>query len=145
MKKIIMTFAVMAFLIGGLTINSNAQNNDQDKKAASKAQVENVKEKKTENKAKFESAKDNVSQKLDIDKTLKEYTINVDKYIETYKAALKGDKSVNKNTYEGYKKTAQKLEGQLEKAKGDMNNSQIKIFEKAKAKFAEALTEKGQK
>ena len=131
MKKIIMTFAVMAFLIGGLTINSNAQ----EKKTVTKSKVETTQTIQT----------NSTSQKLDIDKTLKEYGINVDKYIETYKAALKGDKSVNKNTYEGYKKTAQKLEGQLEKIKEDMSPTQVKIFEKTKAKFAEALTEKGQK
>ena len=126
-----MTFAVMAFLIGGLTINSNAQ----EKKTVTKSKVETTQTIQT----------NSTSQKLDIDKTLKEYGMNVDKYIETYKAALKGDKSVNKNTYEGYKKTAQKLEGQLEKVKEDMSSTQVKIFEKTKAKFAEALTEKGQK
>jgi hypothetical protein len=131
MKKIIMTFAVMAFLIGGLTINANAQ----EKKVEKKAKVEN-----TQNQKKL-----GVNKAVDIDKMLKDYGTNVDKYIETYKAALKGDKSVNKNTYEGYKKTAQKLEGQLEKIKEDMSPTQVKIFEKTKAKFAEALTEKGQK
>ena len=131
MKKIIMTFAVMAFLIGGLTINANAQ----EKKVEKKAKVEN-----TQNQKKL-----GVNKAVDIDKMLKDYGTNVDKYIETYKAALKGDKSVNKNTYEGYKKTAQKLEGQLEKIKEDMSPTQVKIFEKTNAKFAEALTEKGQK
>ena len=131
MKKIIMTFAVMAFLIGGLTINANAQ----EKKVEKKAKVEN-----TQNQKKL-----GVNKAVDIDKMLKDYGTNVDKYIETYKAALKGDKSVNKNTYEGYKKTSQKLEGQLEKIKEDMSPTQVKIFEKTKAKFAEALTEKGQK
>lgn len=126
-----MTFAVMAFLIGGLTINANAQ----EKKVEKKAKVEN-----TQNQKKL-----GVNKAVDIDKMLKDYGTNVDKYIETYKAALKGDKSVNKNTYEGYKKTAQKLEGQLEKIKEDMSPTQVKIFEKTKAKFAEALTEKGQK
>ena len=126
-----MTFAVMAFLIGGLTINANAQ----EKKVEKKAKVEN-----TQNQKKL-----GVNKAVDIDKMLKDYGTNVDKYIETYKAALKGDKSVNKNTYEGYKKTAHKLEGQLEKIKEDMSPTQVKIFEKTKAKFAEALTEKGQK
>ena len=121
----------MAFLIGGLTINANAQ----EKKVEKKAKVEN-----TQNQKKL-----GVNKAVDIDKMLKDYGTNVDKYIETYKAALKGDKSVNKNTYEGYKKTAQKLEGQLEKIKEDMSPTQVKIFEKTKAKFAEALTEKGQK
>lgn len=43
MKKLVMTFAMVAFLIGGLTLNANAQDRTN---AKSKAKVENKKEEK---------------------------------------------------------------------------------------------------
>lgn len=120
-----MTFAVMAFLIGGLTFNASAQ--DAKGKTKSKAKVE-----KTQTEENY-------------DQMLKDYEANVNKYIEAYEKALKGgDKTAEKNgtEYKTYLKKAQELEAKLEKAKDKLNRTQVEKFVKIKEKLAAALTKK---
>ena len=110
----------MAFLIGGLAINANAQ-----EKATSK------------NNAKVE----NTAQKVDYDQMLKDFETNINNYITAYDKFLKGDKSV-KADFTTYQKKAQDLQAKLEKSKDKMNKDQINIFLQRKEKFANALKRK---
>ena len=123
MKKLVMTFAIVAFLIGGLSINANAQN----KKPA------------TTSKAKTET----VQGKENYDQMLKDYETNINLYIEAYEKAMKaGNTTSDKTNFMTYQKKALDLQTKLEKAKDKMTQSQIDTFLKLKAKFAEALKRK---
>ena len=123
MKKLVMTFAIVAFLIGGLSINANAQN----KKPA------------TTSKAKTET----VQGKENYDQMLKDYETNINLYIEAYEKAMKaGNTTSDKTNFMTYQKKALDLQTKLEKAKDKMTQSQMDTFLKLKAKFAEALKRK---
>jgi len=115
-----MTFAIVAFLIGGLSFNANAQ----DAKTKSKAKVEN--------------------KKVDYDQMLKEYETTINNYIAAYEKFLKGDKgtSAKTETYLTYQKKALDLQAKLEKAKEQMSETQVALFLKLKGKLAEALKRK---
>ena len=150
-----MTFAIVAFLIGGLSINANAQDKNAKK---SKAQVENQDEKlkkeekkaameaekkaamEAEQKATKKATKDQSNKIVNYDQMLDEYESNVNKYIENYEKSLKGD--ADKSNYAGYLKKAQDLEAKLMKAKEQLNRSQVDRFNKIQTKLAKALTKK---
>lgn len=147
MKKLVMTFAMVAFLIGGLTLNANAQDRTN---AKSKAAVENKKE---EKKATLEvkpqankQANKQVKPQGKVDQLLKEYETNVNGYINAYEKFLKADKtkdnSIKPETYLKYMKRAQELENEIDLIKDQLKDEQLKKFEMLKEKFAKALTKK---
>ena len=121
-----MTLAIVAFLIGGLGINANAQN----KKTLEKAPQENTAGNK---------------EQPNYDKMLKDYEYNVNQYIAYYEKALSGDKTATSDkapTFNTYLKKAQELEATLEKAKDKLNRTQISNFLRIKQKLADALKRK---
>lgn len=131
MKKLVMTFAIVAFLIGGLTLNASAQGKDKvstNKKA--KATVE------TPQKPKVKGNQTTPN----YDQMLKDFETNIDKYIASYEKAMKG--TADKNDFMTYQKKALDLQAKLEKAKDKLNQNQIDQFLKLKAKLAEALKRK---
>ena len=131
MKKLVMTFAIVAFLIGGFTISANAQNDDAKTSNKEKAKVENA-------------AKDNAStvQKVDYDQMLKDYETYINKYIQNYKQSLKNNASSKAADWQTPLKKAQDLEKKLENAKKNLTDDQIAKFLKLKEKLASALTRK---
>ena len=135
MKKLVMTFAIVAFLIGGLTINASAQvkTAKQDNKSTKQAKTEQ----KVDSKAAAE--KDVVN----YDQMLKDYEKNVDSFIKAYEKFLKDGSDDSKKAYESYRDAALKLEGQLDNAKDKLNRTQVDNFKKIKAKFAKAMAQKG--
>ena len=135
MKKLVMTFAIVAFLIGGLTLNASAQvkTAKQDNKSTKQAKTEQ----KVDSKAAAE--KDVVN----YDQMLKDYEKNVDSFIKAYDKFLKDGTAENKKVFESYRDAALKLEGQLEKAKDKLNRTQVDNFKKIKARFAKAMAQKG--
>lgn len=117
-----MTFAIVAFLIGGLSINANAQ---EKKTTTSKAKTETV------------QGKENY------DQMLKDYETNINLYIEAYEKAMKaGNTTSDKTSFMTYQKKALDLQAKLENAKDKLTKPQIDTFLKLKAKFAEALKRK---
>ena len=121
-----MTFAIVAFLIGGLSINANAQN----------------KKPTTASKAKTETVQGN-AQKENYDKMLKDYETNINLYIDAYEKAMKaGNTTGEKADFLTYQKKALDLQAKLEKAKDQLTKPQIDTFLRLKAKFAEALKRK---
>ena len=119
-----MTLAIVAFLIGGVTINANAQ----DKKAQpqSNAKVEN-------------------NQTQNYDQMLKDYETNINLYIAAYEKAMKAGEnglSSAKPDFMTYQKKALDLQAKLEKAKDKLTPTQIDTFLKLKARFADALKRK---
>ena len=131
-----MTFAIVAFLIGGLSLNANAQDKAVKK---SKAKVENQDEKQKKQEEK-KATKDQTNKVVNYDQMLNDYEMNVDKYIEEYEKSLKGD--TEKSNYAGYLKKAQDLEAKLLKAKEQLTRAQVDRFQKIQAKLAKALTKK---
>ena len=136
MKKLVMTFAIVAFLIGGLSLNANAQDKAVKK---SKAKVENQDEKQKKQEEK-KATKDQTNKVVNYDQMLNDYEMNVDKYIEEYEKSLKGD--AEKANYAGYLKKAQDLEAKLLKAKEQLTRAQVDRFQKIQTKLAKALTKK---
>ena len=121
MKKLVMTFAIVAFLLGGFVTTAQAQTN-------------NTKD----------DAKDNKNKKevvVNYDKMIQEYELNVDKYIAAYEKALKAG-NLEKSDYPLYMKKAQELQTKLENAKAKMTKEQWDLFTKVKEKFTKALTRK---
>lgn len=131
-----MTFAIVAFLIGGLSLNANAQDKAVKK---SKAKVENQDEKQKKQEEK-KATKDQTNKVVNYDQMLNDYEMNVDKYIEEYEKSLKGD--AEKANYAGYLKKAQDLEAKLLKAKEQLTRAQVDRFQKIQTKLAKALTKK---
>ena len=134
MKKLVMTFAIVAFLIGGLTINASAQVNTA--KQAAKSATKATTEKKVESKAV-------TGQEVNYDQLIKDYEKNVDSFIKAYEKFLKDGSDDSKKAYESYRDAALTLEGQLDKAKDKLNRTQVDNFKKIKAKFAKAMAQKG--
>lgn len=119
-----MTFAIVAFLIGGLSINANAQ----DKKP-------------TTNKSKTETTQGNEN----YEQMLKDYETNINLYIAAYDKAMKaGENGVSsaKPDFMTYQKKALDLQAKLEKSKDKLTQAQIETFLKLKARFADALKRK---
>ena len=117
-----MTFAIVAFLLGGLSINANAQEKEGVKKGV---KVEKTTDQKT----------------MNYDKMLKDFEFNVNNYITTYDKALK-DGTLDKSDYMTYLKKAQELQTQLEAAKGKLTKEQTEYFLRLKKKLADALKRK---
>ena len=126
MKKLVMTLSIVAFLIGGLSLNANAQINS-DKT-----------QNKEQNKAKIEKPQTGEN----YDQMLKDYESYINKYIAYYEKAVSKGSTSEKNEFMTYQKKALDLQGKLEKAKDKLNQGQMDLFLRLKAKFAEALRRK---
>lgn len=122
-----MTFAIVAFLIGGLTINANAQ----EKKVKKDVKVEN-----TQSQTQAQAQKT-----VNYDKLLKDFEFNVNNYITTYEKALK-DGTLDKSDYMTYLKKAQDLQTQLNNNKDKLNKEQTEYFKRVSKKLADALKRK---
>lgn len=129
-----MTFAIVAFLIGGLTINASAQ------VKAAKQDNKSTKQAKTEQKVESKAV---TGKEVNYDQVIKDYEKNVDSFIKAYEKFLKDGSDENKKVFESYRDAALKLEGQLDKAKDKLNRTQVDNFKKIKARFAKAMAQKG--
>ena len=118
-----MTFALVAFMIGGFTISANAQ--DDSKKKKDKDEVS--------------ATVDNAQAVVNYAQMLKDYESNINLYIEKYKESLKPN---SKADWKTPLKKAEALEKKLEKAKEELNDAQIAKFIKLKEKLAAALSRK---
>jgi type III secretory pathway component EscV len=124
MKKIL-TFAILALLLGGLTVNANAQ-------------------KRTKSNAKETAVAKKVGKEVDWEKTLKEYEGAVDQCVSIYKKMQKAQKEVKdengyKNLVKQFNDSLAKAEGlkaQLEKVRSELTRSQVNRFNKANKKLA---------
>lgn len=140
MKKIL-TLAIMALLMGGLTFTANAQERGSKKEGKKEAKKEVVKTKRTAAKdtktAKFTKTKG----KTNWDSTIKDYETTVEtcvKYFEEMKNPKAG-KNVTKKFEDALAK-AEKLKGQLEQAKGDLDRTQTDRVNKATQKLQVVYT-----
>lgn len=155
MKKLVMTFAIVAFLIGGLSLNASAQGkvkatkkakveNTQDEKKLGKAQDEKklgkAQDEKKIGKAQDEKKIGNAQGVANYDQMLKDFETNIDMYIAAYEKAMKG--TADKNDFMTYQKKALALQAMLDKAKDKLNPNQVEQYIKLKAKLAEALKRK---
>ena len=124
MKKFIMSFAVIAFLIGGLTVNANAQS--LKKSSSSKAKKENV------------NAKKEQTKKVDWEKTLKDYEKAVDDCLNLYQAMNAKDskgKTVDPKEFNTKLAKAEGLRSKLENGLKNLNRSQTSRFNSATQKL----------
>ncbi|MBR4837132.1 MAG: hypothetical protein IK004_01680 [Bacteroidales bacterium] len=113
MKRTILTVAVLAFLMGGMTYSASAH------------------EVSTKNATEI-FAGDNW------DKILDEYEKYVDQYIKVYKKAMNGDKSAL-NEYLELAEKAQKLAEQLEDAEDELTETQMKRYLKITQKMLDGI------
>ena len=123
MKKLVMTFAIVAFLLGGFVSTAQAQGND----TKSGKDAKNTKEIVVNN----------------YDQMIKDFEINVNNYISTYEKALK-DGTLDKSDYMTYLKKAQDLQTKLNNAMsaGKLNKDQVEYFKRISKKLADALKRK---
>ena len=154
MKKLVMTFAIVAFLIGGLSLNASAQRKvkatkskveiTQDEKKLGKAQDEKkigkAQDEKKIGNAQGEKKIGNAQGVANYDQMLKDFETNIDMYIAAYEKAMKG--TADKNDFMTYQKKALALQAMLDKAKDKLNPNQVEQYIKLKAKLAEALRRK---
>lgn len=115
MKKVL-TFAIMALLLGGFAFNANAQ--ERSTKAASEKKA-----------TKTEVTKS----KTDMEKTVKDFEQAVDKCVSLYKA-IKGQDTKAKSSTKDFDNAlakAEKLKSTIEKSKDQLNRSQAERFQKA--------------
>ena len=113
MKKTILTVAVLAFLMGGMTYSASAH------------------EVSTKNATEI-FAGDNW------DKILDEYEKYVDQYIKVYKKAMNGDISAL-NEYLELSEKAQKLAEKLEEAEDELTEAQLKRYMKITQKMLDGI------
>ena len=156
MKKLVMTFAIVAFLFGGLSINANAQNkgelkgntlentqvkakdeNKGSKEVTKDVTIQNQDGKKTT--AASQNAGKDVAKEVNYDKMLKDYEAAVNKYISTYEKDLKAG-TLDKSNYKVYLDKALELQAVLEKAK--LNKQQTAEFGRIKTMLTNALKRK---
>lgn len=120
MKKIL-TFAIMALLMGGFAFNANAQDRTA-KPAEKKAAV----------------AKKGIKA-TDMEKSLKQFEEAVDKCVSLHKALKnQGDNAKNgTKEFDTALAKAETLKGNIEKAKDQLSRSQVDRFQKAVAKLSQ--------
>jgi len=136
MKKIL-TLAIMALFVCGLTINANAQDNRTATPDNSKKTEKTVKPKepkasatvKTEKKGK--AALQNAGKTNNIDKTLKEFEAAVDKCVNLF-----NNPKVDPKEYQQSLTKAESLKSEVEKAKPQMDRTQVDRFNKAVQKLS---------
>lgn len=121
MKKIL-TFAIMALLMGGFAFNANAQ--DRTAKPQKKAVIEKKADKPAT---------------TDMEKTLKQFEQAVDKCVSLHKALQnQGDNAKNATKeFNAALAKAETLKSNIEKAKDGMSRSQVDRFQKAVAKLSQ--------
>ncbi len=152
MKKLVMTFAIVAFLFGGLSISANAQNkgeikgNKLEKEMSGdsqKIQTQAGKEKLQVGQEKPQAGKGKLQGKeVNYDKLIKEFENAVNNYISSYEKALKAGTLDKTDDYMNYLKKAQQLQAQLDKAKDKMSKPQQEQYLRIKDKLAQALRRK---
>ena len=123
-----MTFALVAFLIGGITIEANAQ----------KVKPIKTDQKKVEN---VSTAAERVA--VNYDQMLKDFETNVDNYIAEYEKALKAGTFEGSN-YKAFKQKADALKTQLEKAMKEkkLSKAQTDLYLRINAKYEQAQIRK---
>lgn len=119
MKKVL-TFVIMAFLMGGIVCNANAQNR-KDKKSAKKEAVTSKK-----------------VVKEDWNKTLKEYEVAVDNCVSVFNKLQKdqGNKTLG-NEFNRALQKAENLKSKLENAKAQLDRTQVDRLNKANQKLSQ--------
>lgn len=117
MKKVL-TFVIMAFLMGGMVFNANAQ----DRKDTKKAKKETVSKKVV---------------KEDWNKTLKEYEAAVDNCVSVFNKMQKdpGNKTLG-NEFNKALQKAETLKSKLENAKAQLDRTQVDRLNKANKKLS---------
>lgn len=125
MKKIL-TFVVMAILLGGFTVNASAQ--------------EVVKMKSSNEKGKklvIKDAKEKGAKAENWDKVLDDYDKAVDKCLTLYDALLKKDSNVKTNEKDFNKalSQAEALKDKVNKAKDKLTRAQVNRFNNASKKL----------
>lgn len=120
MKKIL-TFVIMAFLMGGFVLSANAQNTLNFKNKSKKAVVKNPQ----------------VTGE-DWNKVLTDYENAVENCLNVYNAMQNKDNSIKANSdeFERYLNQAETLKNKLEKAKASLNRTQVNRFNKATQKLS---------
>lgn len=123
MKKFL-TFAIVAFLLGGFAFNANAQ----DRKAQNQSKKQTV-----------SSQKANVGTvtKDSVEKMVKDYEKAVDKCISTYKATLKGDDTAKTANFNKVLAETEALKAKLDKSKDLLSKDQSDRVERATQKLAQ--------
>ena len=172
MKKLVMTFAIVAFLIGGLSLNASAQKKvkatkskveiTQDEKKLGKAQDEKklgkAQDEKKIGKAQDEKKIGNAQGEKKIGNAQGEKKIGNAQGVANYDQMLKDFETnidmyivayekamkgtADKNDFMTYQKKALALQAMLDKAKDKLNPNQVEQYIKLKAKLAEALRRK---
>ena len=138
MKKIL-TLAIMALFVCGLTINANAQGNDRTATPDNSKKTEKaVKPKEPKASATVKTEKkgtapaiQNAGKTNTIDKTLKEFEAAVDKCV-----ALFNNPKVDPKEYQQSLTKAESLKSEVEKAKPQMDRTQVDRFNKAVQKLS---------
>ena len=153
MKKI-MTLAIMALFIGGLTFSANAQIKTNrttapkqetvkkadkpnaltsEKKEAAKAEKQAVEQKELEKKQ---------IKSEDWNKQIKEFETVVDKCVSAYEKIQKNNDKSSKNDskeFDTYLQKAQNLKAKIEKGKPALDRTQVDRYNKACEKLSKVL------
>ena len=121
MKKLLLTLAVVAFFVGGVTVKASA------------AKI-------------TKSTKIELTAGDKWDKLLDEYEHYVEMYSKTYKKAMSGDmRAANDKTaseYQAWADKAQKIAQQLEKGKNEMTAAQKKRYQTIAKKMSDVAKQK---
>lgn len=113
-----MTFALMALLLGGLTISANAQ-----VKSAKKA-------------AEKKEAAKKVTTTENWETVLKDFEAAVDETVNAFDVMQKSGDKKDSAAFNKFLKKAEGLQTKLEKAKNELSKSQGSRFNKAKEKLS---------
>lgn len=135
MKKIL-TFAIVALLMGGFAINADAQN----RKSAKQTKKEAVSTKKkvaTVETTEAGTTKNVVNNKCET--LVKDFEQAVDQCVAAYKAKEKSQGAKETN-FDKLLAKAEDLKAKIEKSKEDLNKDQADRFAKATAKLMQVYT-----
>ena len=148
-------FVLMACLMGGLTINANAQVKIQKADNKKEAKTEEVKkegkevkkELKEVNKEANKASSKTVSMEgkktvkmVDWNSEIKEYGLIVDKCVKLYKNLNTKDAKVNTEDFNKSVKMALAQKEKIEKSKDQLNRTQVARFKKITKKLDKILT-----
>lgn len=139
MKKIL-TLAVMALLLGGLSFSANAQVKVSKSKDAKTAKTATVKK----DSAKKEAVKKDAgtTKKVDWNKELKSFEQAVDQCLTLFKSVQETggkDEKIVKN-YNAALEKAENLKTKIDKAKKELDRTQADRFNKACQKLSQVYT-----
>lgn len=129
-----MTFAIMALLLGGLTLNANAQ----DKKVTTGKQTKqnvSVTSKKADDKKKAEE-KEKLAKAEDWTSLIKEFEVAVDQTVKAYEKMQATGGKADPKEFNKYLAQAEGLQARIDKAKEVLDRTQSSRFAKAKEKLS---------